>query len=268
MSDARLPTAAALLLAALLLLWQASLPWLLGVFAAITLRAAWEWAALCPRLGGARRVGLVIVLGAALAGLCWLPSGAARPLFLVALVWWALALVLVVRYPTLPAWLDWPFAQAAIIVLALSAAWLALAQLADGRRDLLLVCLALVWVADSAAYLVGRRWGRRKLCPQVSPGKTIAGMAGGLVGAALLGVVAGLVLHMDRSRLAGLVALTTLCAAVSVIGDLAESLFKRRAGVKDSSHLLPGHGGVLDRIDAVIAAAPLFALAAPLLVRH
>jgi phosphatidate cytidylyltransferase len=187
---------------------------------------------------------------------------------MVALVWWALALALVVRYPAVPVWLDWPFAQPAIILLALSAAWLALAQLADGRRDLLLVCLALVWVADSAAYLVGRRWGRRRLCPQVSPGKTVEGLVGGLAGAALVGAVAGLILQMDRSRIVGLVVLTTLCAAVSVIGDLAESLFKRRAGVKDSSHLLPGHGGVLDRIDALIAAAPLFALAAPLLVKH
>lgn len=267
-SDARLPTAAVLLLAVLLLLWRGTLPLLLAVFAAIALRASWEWAALCPRLDGARRAGLVIVLGVVLAGLSLLPTGAARTLWMVALVWWALALALVVRYPAVPAWLDWPSAQSAIILLALSAAWLALAQLADGQRDLLLVCLALVWVADSAAYLVGRRWGRRRLCPQVSPGKTVEGLLGGLAGAALVGVVAGFILQMDRSRIVGLVVLTTLCAAVSVIGDLAESLFKRRAGVKDSSHLLPGHGGVLDRIDALIAAAPLFALAAPLLVKH
>ena len=159
MPDARLPTAAVLLLAVLLLIWRGTLPWLQVVFAAIALRAAWEWASLSPRLGGARRVGLVVVLGALLVGLSLIPTGAARTLWMVALVWWALALALVVRYPAVPAWLDWPFAQPAIILLALSAAWLALAQLADGRRDLLLVCLALVWVADSAAYLVGRRWG-------------------------------------------------------------------------------------------------------------
>lgn len=131
---------------------------------------------------------------------------------------------------------------------------------------MLLLCLALVWAADSAAYLVGRRFGRRKLCPQVSPGKTVEGLLGGLVGAALVGLIAGLALGLGGLRLAALVGLATACAAVSVVGDLAESLFKRRAGVKDSGDLLPGHGGVLDRIDALIAAAPLFALTAPLLV--
>jgi phosphatidate cytidylyltransferase len=263
----RILTAIVLLGLALLLLWRGTLPWVLGVFAAVALRAAWEWAGLCSGLSGARRWLLLATLGASLAGAYALSASWTAVVLAAALAWWALGLRLVLRYPTLPRWLDRPLAQAAIILLGLAPAWLALARLADGQRSLLLLCLALVWAADSAAYLVGRRFGRRKLCPQVSPGKTVEGLLGGLVGAALVGLVAGLAIGLDGLRLAALVGLATACAAVSVVGDLAESLFKRRAGVKDSSDLLPGHGGVLDRIDALIAAAPLFALTAPLLVR-
>jgi phosphatidate cytidylyltransferase len=256
-----------LLVLAVALVWRATLPWLLGAFAIIALRAAWEWAALCPALAGARRGWLLAVLALALAGLCVLPAGLTAPLLGAALVWWAVAFGLVLRYPALPVWMNRPLPQGLIIVLALGAAWLALAHLADGRRPLLLLCLALVWTADSAAYVVGRRLGKRRLCPQISPGKTVEGLIGGLAGAALAGFVAGALWRLDGGAIAALTALTAICAGVSVVGDLTESLFKRRAGAKDSGHLLPGHGGVLDRIDALIAAAPLFALTAPLLVR-
>jgi phosphatidate cytidylyltransferase len=260
-------TAAALLVLAVTLVWRATLPWLLGAFAAIALRAAWEWATLCPALAGARRGWLLAALALALAGLYALPADFTAPLLGAALVWWAVAFGLVLRYPALPGWMGQPLPQGVVIVLALGGAWLALAYLADGQRPLLLLCLALVWAADSAAYMVGRRIGKRRLCPQVSPGKTVEGLVGGLAGAALTGLVAGALWRLEGGAIAALVALTTICAGVSVIGDLTESLFKRRAGAKDSSHLLPGHGGVLDRIDALIAAAPLFALTAPLLVR-
>jgi phosphatidate cytidylyltransferase len=264
----RLLTALVLLALVLALVCYGSLPWVGGVFALVALRAGWEWAALCPGLSGVRRAVLVVVLGLALAGL-WaaLPAGGLVALLWAALAWWALALVLVRQFPATPRVLDAPAAQAAIIVLALAAAWLALVQVAAGARSVLLLCLAIVWVADSAAYLVGRRYGRRRLCPRVSPGKTVEGVVGGLGGAALAGLVAGLAWQLGGLRTLALIVLTTACAGVSVIGDLAESLFKRRAGVKDSSHLLPGHGGVLDRIDALIAAAPLFALTVPWLLR-
>ena len=267
MPRTRILTAIVLLGLVLLLLWRGTLAWLLGVFAAVALRAAWEWAGLCSGLTGARRWLLLATLGASLAGSYVLPAPWTAVVLAAAVAWWALGLRLVLRYPALPDWLDRPLAQAAIILLALAPAWLALARLADGQRPLLLLALALVWAADSGAYLVGRRFGRRKLCPQVSPGKTVEGLLGGLLGAALVGLIAGLAMGLGGLRLAALVGLVSACAAVSVVGDLAESLFKRRAGVKDSSHLLPGHGGVLDRIDALIAAAPLFALTAPLLVR-
>ncbi len=267
MPKTRILTAIVLLGLVLLLLWRGTLVWLLAVFAAVALRAGWEWAGLFPQLASGRRWLLVTALGACMAVLYALPVSWTAVALAVGLAWWALALWLVLRFPRLPAWIDRPLAQAAIILLGLAPAWLALAHLADGQRPLLLLCLALVWAADSGAYAVGRTLGSRKLCSQVSPGKTVEGLLGGLIGAALVGLVAAFALGLGGLHIAALTGLTTSCAALSVVGDLAESLFKRHAGVKDSSHLLPGHGGVLDRIDALIAAAPLFALTAPFLVR-
>ena len=120
--------------------------------------------------------------------------------------------------------------------------------------------LVVVWSADTFAYLAGRRFGKRKLAPSISPGKTIEGLAGGLAGAGLLAFLAA-IYALDLSAPQTLIwLLASLVAALfSVVGDLFESRLKRRAGVKDSGGLLPGHGGVLDRIDGLLAAAPVFA---------
>ena len=120
--------------------------------------------------------------------------------------------------------------------------------------------LVVVWSADTFAYLAGRRFGKRKLAPSISPGKTIEGLAGGLAGAGLVALLAA-IYALDLSPAQTLIwLLASLVAALfSVVGDLFESRLKRRAGVKDSGGLLPGHGGVLDRIDGLLAAAPVFA---------
>jgi phosphatidate cytidylyltransferase len=125
-----------------------------------------------------------------------------------------------------------------------------------------LLVLVLVWIADSAAYFVGRAWGRRKLAPTVSPGKTWEGVAGGLVGAVLYAII--IALFTDRGAWLALVATAILLGMVSIVGDLFESAAKRQAGVKDSGSLLPGHGGILDRIDSATAALPLAALIWPI----
>ena len=134
-------------------------------------------------------------------------------------------------------------------------AGLALASLA--ARDVLAV-LVLVWIADTAAYFSGRRWGRRKLAPSISPGKTWAGAAGGVFGAAAYAMIGGM--YLSGAGWPLYVALAVVLAALGIVGDLFESAVKRQAGVKDSGALLPGHGGVLDRIDSATAVLPVAAL--------
>lgn len=128
----------------------------------------------------------------------------------------------------------------------------------------LLAVLALTWIADTTAYFVGTRWGRRKLAPSVSPGKTWEGAAGGLAGVLVYAGIMGAM--MKGIAWAPLVGTAALLAALSIVGDLFESAAKRQAAVKDSGTLLPGHGGILDRIDSATAALPLAAAMAPWIV--
>jgi phosphatidate cytidylyltransferase len=123
-----------------------------------------------------------------------------------------------------------------------------------------LFLLLLIWAADTAAYFIGRRWGSRKLAPTLSPGKTWVGVYGALAAAGIAALALALWLDLTAGLAAGVVVICLLTASISVVGDLYESLVKRRRGVKDSGRLLPGHGGMLDRIDSLTAAAPVFAL--------
>ena len=123
-----------------------------------------------------------------------------------------------------------------------------------------LFILVVVWVADISAYFAGRRFGARKLAAVTSPGKSVEGAASGMAAVGLLGVAAGLWLSLPPMLVLLLALLCVAAGALSVLGDLTESLAKRRAGVTDSGNLLPGHGGILDRIDSLTAAAPVFAI--------
>ena len=122
-----------------------------------------------------------------------------------------------------------------------------------------LAALILVWVADTAAYFAGRKWGRRKLAPSISPGKTWEGAWGGLAAAVAYAIICGTFL-LGTMGWAALAVAAALLTAISIVGDLFESAAKRQAGVKDSGALLPGHGGILDRIDSATAVLPVAAL--------
>ena len=123
-----------------------------------------------------------------------------------------------------------------------------------------LAVLAVAWIADTAAYFAGRRWGRRKLAPAISPGKTWEGAAGGLIGGAAYAMILSIFLAgAQASRMAAFIGAAALLVVVSIVGDLFESAAKRQAGVKDSGALLPGHGGILDRIDSATAILPVAA---------
>jgi phosphatidate cytidylyltransferase len=118
----------------------------------------------------------------------------------------------------------------------------------------------LVWGADTGAYFVGRAFGKNKLAPKVSPGKTIEGMVGGLLTTSVLIVAVAVYRDLPLIRMVAFIGLSLFTVLASVLGDLVESMVKRQAGVKDSGNIFPGHGGALDRIDSLTAAAPIFAL--------
>lgn len=239
---------------------------ILGFFLAA---AAWEWSALSGLAGrGPRAAFTAAVLASAL--LLDAAATSAHTRLLVAgtavLAWLAVTLLLarVERGLILRAW---PAAVTLTIgVLVLLPFWLCVLWLKDLDFRLLLGLAALIWLADSLAYFAGRRWGRHRLAPHVSPGKTWEGVAGGLVAAPLVAaVLASFCWDGGWTIIALLSLLGIVTIAISIVGDLFESLFKRRAGVKDSGHLLPGHGGVMDRIDSLTAAAPMFYLGVILL---
>jgi phosphatidate cytidylyltransferase len=244
-------------------------------FAALSLvliaAAAWEWA----RLNG---VATVAALGpAALLALAggWSVYSATEAQVPASWWWgvtaaWVLGGALALRGGP-AAWPRWPAPLRLLVGLVLLwAGWLALAQSRAVSVNFVLSVLCIVWVADIGAYAAGRSFGRRKLAPSISPGKTWEGVYGGLAGVALLGLVWTLwidtALPVDGPSLfsllrtkfgwPGLLAGAAVLAALSVVGDLFESLVKRAAGAKDSSRLLPGHGGVLDRIDALLPVLP------------
>jgi phosphatidate cytidylyltransferase len=188
------------------------------------------------------------------------------PLVLKIVLWglaaalWLLALYWVRHYPRLTIW-HRTLPLLGIGALLLCATTSALYGLWELNQWWLLYVFILVWTADSGAYFVGRAYGKTKLAVQVSPGKTIEGFAGGLLLCMAVVVVLHFTLHpYNEVSMPKLLLMSLLTVLASVLGDLFESMLKRQAGIKDSGTLLPGHGGVLDRIDSLLAAAPIFAL--------
>jgi phosphatidate cytidylyltransferase len=234
---------------------------LLGAFILV---GAWEWATLSGIKKAITRLLYVSVLGIAGAGLILAPS-LTRPLLALALLFWLWVFVEHVACRELSAgFLATSPGKLLAGFLVLLPAWmvpLTLRQLPDGKW-LTLYLMVVVWGADTGAYFAGHRWGRHKLAPLISPGKTWEGVGGGLVTVLLVGLIAGIYhWHFRGAELVVWMLLSFCTAFVSVLGDLFESRMKRIAGAKDSGTLIPGHGGVLDRIDAFTAAAPVFALA-------
>lgn len=242
----------ALLLAGLFLLPRTGVALLMALIVAI---GGFEWARLCG-LGvmESRIYAAAIVIGLlALASVeVW------RPAFLAGSAFWILAV---------PAWLWLGLSarqRSGLIPLGfLVLVPPALAMVVLEPLDALLA-LAVAWIADTAAYFAGRRWGRRKLAPSISPGKTWEGAAGGLIGAAAYAMILSILFAgMQGTRMAAFLGAAALLVAVSIVGDLFESAVKRQAGVKDSGSILPGHGGMLDRIDSATAVLPVAALLVP-----
>ncbi|QKT02439.1 phosphatidate cytidylyltransferase [Ectothiorhodospiraceae bacterium 2226] len=261
----RLLTAAVLLPLAVWAIIALPTRWFATGAALLIAMAAWEWARLCgwraPLHRGAYTAVVVVLLAW---GLGWAhPSVALWVLSGVIAALWCIALALIARYPNGTQRWDRPWIKAAMGLLALVPAWLVLVALHGGRPDgpyWVLFVLALVWAADSGAFFAGRRFGRRKLAPRVSPGKTREGVLGGLIAAAAVAVAGFLWAGLPGGIMPYFVGLSLVTVLFSVTGDLLVSMLKRASGIKDSGHILPGHGGILDRVDSLLAAAPLFFL--------
>lgn len=262
---------AIVLLALLLPALFAASPWPFAVLTLLLIGAAgWEWGRL-NQAGGAS-IAMGVLLALACADALWFGWAARAP----AWAWWPVAALWIVGgafalrggpagWPNIPVVLRWVLG-----LLMLWAAWLAIANARSIGINFILSVFCLVWVADIAAYFGGRAFGRRKLAPTISPGKSWEGVWTGIAGVIVLAFIwrwidasqpvdsPSLFSRIDgRFGWPGLLAGAVLLAAMSVVGDLFESLVKRSAGAKDSSGLLPGHGGVLDRVDALLPVFPI-----------
>ena len=261
----RVITAAVLLLvfAAILFVLPPLAWWLfLTLVAAI---GGWEWARLAKVETQSTRIVYAAVVALLVAVLLWLPGSLviARLAALAGLCFWIFASARIVTAPVLSlesGKADTKLLLTGAFVLATTTVCLdALRFHAPGHSvALLLYAMALVWVMDIGAYFSGKRFGKHKLAPLVSPGKTREGVVGGVVAAAIMVVIALSLSARFREDILLFLLASVLAALVSVVGDLYESRLKRASDIKDSSQILPGHGGVLDRIDGVVAAIPVF----------
>lgn len=242
-------------------------PWLVTVVALLFLMGLWEWFKLAEIDDTLSRTILLVANLLLMVLLVWASAGSMVLFELVTLIgaaWWCLALL----------WLRFfKFAsdhetyarvfKLAAGTLAIIPAWCALglihASQPNGHRWLL-AALTIVWAADSGAYFVGRQFGQHKLAPRISPNKTVEGLLGGLLAGVVVGLAFAWLAGLTWAQAPGFIAVAMVTVLFSVVGDLFESLLKRHVGAKDSGNLIPGHGGILDRLDGVLAALPIFAL--------
>lgn len=228
-----------------------------SLMAVIILIGAWEWAGLL-NLSRQLTFGYVFTTLSLMLVSLLIPS---FYLYIASVIWWIVALLFIIKFPK---WTPWAHAPILWLVgwVTLIPAWIACVNLQSlsGGSEMLVFAFVIVWGGDTGAYFSGRRWGKKKLAAEVSPGKTVEGFLGGMLTVFLLSFIWMIFFDNSISRFFSNIYLVLLTFLASVVGDLLESMIKRWSGKKDSSHILPGHGGVLDRIDGVCSALPVFAL--------
>lgn len=231
----------------------------------VTLIAANEWAHLMQLKTTARRVLYLIIMACALISVVFVPL---TFIFMCAFLWWLLVSVLVFLYPYgSSVWYGTQIQRGLAGIFVLVPCWASINYLRNESSGIykLLFLFVLIWGADIGAYFVGKKWGHTKLASSISPGKTWEGLLGALIFAICYILLAAWICEVPYALWGEGLILGTVTVLFSVIGDLFESMMKRKAGVKDSGNLLPGHGGLLDRIDSLTAAGPIFALGTILL---
>ena len=248
------------------------------VIGLITLIAAWEWSNLAGLTSLGKRILFLLVLILPMSGIhFWTQflelvaqatdwtdvrdySGALEWLVIPPVLFWILVMILIRNTPTGVLNLQLKTRYKVLIGwFILLSAWMFLSRLRSFYGpEMTMYFLILIWVADISAYFAGKKWGITQLAPEISPGKTVAGMYGALISGLVCAVVLSLIYGFQPMIASDFVLLSVLTVLISIYGDLFVSVVKRQRGVKDSGTLLPGHGGVLDRIDSLIAAIPFF----------
>ncbi|MGB2739405.1 MAG: phosphatidate cytidylyltransferase [Cognaticolwellia sp.] len=277
----RIITALILAPAAILAIFYLSLINFSTVMLVVMAIGAWEWGPLMGFDNKRRRLAFVLVTCTLIATFWhFLPieqlwqapkvlSEQVNIVLWLAVAWWLLSAGLTLLYPRYSKfWSSHRSVRGLFGWLTLVPTWLAFMVLrsSDYQADsyhgaqLLMFLFLMVWSADVGAYFVGKSFGKRKLMPNVSPGKTLEGFLGGVIFACIMVAIAGYFINWGVEQYRIIIPVTMLITTISVLGDLNESMFKRQAGVKDSGSILPGHGGVLDRIDSLTATAPIYAL--------
>lgn len=234
--------------------------------------AAWEWAQFlnitkkCSKLIFALSIVILLSTLYLIPNSCELKMGLFTIILFLSILWWLIALCLVLSYPdTTKYWCNSVIIKLLFAFFTLVPFFISMIKLrtVDYTSNsytgaiLLLYVFVLVWATDTGAYFAGRTFGKRKLAAKVSPGKTIEGFIGGVSVAIIICIIAYSFNLFDMTFSVFFIS-SLLAILVSVLGDLTESMFKREAGIKDSGHLIPGHGGILDRIDSLTAAVPVF----------
>ncbi|PMH41097.1 CDP-diglyceride synthetase [Vibrio sp. 10N.286.49.B3] len=268
----------ALILAPLVILgiFKLSLPLFMLALAVITLLGFWEWTqfvehksrylALIPTV--VISLGSYFVIASDAASLNAL-SASHYAILMIGSFWWVVASGLAITYPKSTAtWQESTLLRHAFGVLTLLPFFWSILILRatnievdtyHGAKLVMFVCF-IVWAADSGAYFTGRAFGKRKMAPAVSPNKTIEGLVGGVIAAMIVAWFCADWFNIEFSSPLHMLIITLVTVIISVLGDLVESMFKRVSGIKDSSNIIPGHGGILDRVDSLTAAFPVFTL--------
>ena len=235
--------------------------WVAVLFGLIALVAAWEWANLVSKQIAVQAGYVILCATLITASWYWLDLELMRLLMLMASCFWVLVLFLLTFFRS--SWIGSPVLNDFLWhsgYLVIVAGWIAIINLHQQRPALLLFLFILIWVADSVAYFAGKQFGRVKLAEQLSPGKTREGLWGALAATLLPASLGAWYFDLNPIAAVYFIILCVLTALISIVGDLFESLLKRNAGVKDSGFIIPGHGGILDRIDSLLAASPGFVL--------
>ncbi|MDO7083276.1 phosphatidate cytidylyltransferase [Pseudocolwellia sp. AS88] len=277
----RIITALVLAPATIASIFYLPLPYFSALMLAVMGIGAWEWGPLMGFANKRRRIAFVLGTSTLIAALwyyfplleLWLTSSdLQKPIIYIlwlAVAWWLLSATLTFLYPRCSKfWSSHRSIRGVFGWLTLVPTWLAFIVMRSSEYEidtyhgaqLIMFLFLMVWSADIGAYFVGKSFGKNKLMPNVSPGKTMEGFVGGVVVACILVTVAGLTMNWQLEQFYLVIPITILITTVSVLGDLNESMFKRQAGIKDSGSILPGHGGILDRIDSLTATAPIYAL--------